>query len=653
MKKRVLTLLLTLALSLSALVVPASAGFTDVSGSASTSVEVLRLMGVLDGYADGTFRPATALNRAQFCKMVSYLTDGSNELGKYRAVTIFPDVKPSHWAAAYVNLAARGAGVISGYPDGSFHPERTVTAGQAVTILLRLLGYTDAEIGGVWPHSQMAMAESIRLTDGTGISGGNAPLTRGQAAGLFVNFLRTEKKGGGSFYTLSEETTLISLNGGAGTLTTADRKTYDMVRPAASSTLAGMKGQVVLNGAGKALTFLPASAGGSAPASGAVIIYEDGSAAGLSALTGGSADYTIYKNGVPAQVGDLRKNDVAVWNSATRSIQVCDTRVTVYYENCSPTPAEPAMIEVLGGTQFSVLPTAVESLSKFKPGQQVTLLLTADGQVAAAADPSSSKARSNAVGIVADDGSVQMLCGGTLVPLAAHAGEDLVGRAVRVSSNRSEGVKYTALANNLSGDLDVKAGKLGSKTVAEGALIYRGTQPVSLAALNCNTVPEEEILYAAANWKGEVSLMVLEQTGGRIYGRVWVDSEKTFDENGEEAYRDSISLVFGNNAGERIGPFTMRYGFKTGDFAAVTLNEDGTKIARMSELTRLKDVGEKAWMGRTAVNFGGRTYAVAEDALCYNKDGGRWITLDAALAYADEMDLYAENGVIRVVEVGG
>ena len=176
MRKRILALLLALALSTSLLTLPASAGnFADISGDTAASVEVLRLMGVLDGYGDGTFRPATQLNRAQFCKMVTYLTDGGSDLGKYQAITIFPDVKPSHWASAYVNLAARGAKVIAGFPDGSFHPERTVTAGQAVTILLRLLGYTDEEIGGVWPSSQMAMAESIHLTDGTGITGGNAP----------------------------------------------------------------------------------------------------------------------------------------------------------------------------------------------------------------------------------------------------------------------------------------------------------------------------------------------------------------------------------------------------------------------------------------------------------------------------------------------
>lgn len=162
------------------------------------AVESLRLLGVLDGYGDGTFRPGTVLTRAQFCKMAVYAMNGSNELGRYRTVTVFSDVKPSYWAAPYINMAAKGKNIISGYADGKFHPDRTVTVGQAVTILLRMLGYKDEDVGGVWPDSYMAEAALIGLTDG--VSGtGNEGLTRGQAAKLFLNLLRADQKEGGSY----------------------------------------------------------------------------------------------------------------------------------------------------------------------------------------------------------------------------------------------------------------------------------------------------------------------------------------------------------------------------------------------------------------------------------------------------------------------
>ena len=85
MKKRILTWLLAISMLGSLLTVPAGAAavtkFSDVSDSyTATAVESLRLMGVLDGYGDGTFRPDTVLNRAQFCKMAVYAMDGSGEL---------------------------------------------------------------------------------------------------------------------------------------------------------------------------------------------------------------------------------------------------------------------------------------------------------------------------------------------------------------------------------------------------------------------------------------------------------------------------------------------------------------------------------------------------------------------------------------------
>ena len=111
MKKRILTWLLAINMLGSLLTVPAGAAavtkFSDVSDSyTATAVESLRLMGVLDGYGDGTFRPDTVLNRAQFCKMAVYAMNGSNELGRYRTVTVFSDVKLDDFKAEDVDQKA-------------------------------------------------------------------------------------------------------------------------------------------------------------------------------------------------------------------------------------------------------------------------------------------------------------------------------------------------------------------------------------------------------------------------------------------------------------------------------------------------------------------------------------------------------------------
>ena len=192
MKNRIVSLLLLAAMAASLLVLPAQAApppnrFYDLSDGASTmAVESLRLMGVMDGFSDGNFRPSAPLTRAQFCKMVVCALNAEDELGLYRTVTVYPDVKPSHWAAGYINMAAKGKKIISGFSDGKFYPDRTVTLGQAATILLRVLGYQDENIGGVWPDSYLSFAASIDLTRGVDTSNGNVPLTRQDAATLFT-----------------------------------------------------------------------------------------------------------------------------------------------------------------------------------------------------------------------------------------------------------------------------------------------------------------------------------------------------------------------------------------------------------------------------------------------------------------------------------
>ena len=122
-KRRFLAAVLAVVLSVS-LFLPGSvrAGavgtFPDVNSSAmAENVEILRLMGVISGMPDGTFQPGGVLTRSQFCKMAITLMGGTEQVGQYKSYTIFPDVRASHWAAGYINMAVRGeTKLIAGYP---------------------------------------------------------------------------------------------------------------------------------------------------------------------------------------------------------------------------------------------------------------------------------------------------------------------------------------------------------------------------------------------------------------------------------------------------------------------------------------------------------------------------------------------------------
>ena len=663
MKKRILTWLLAVGMLASLLTVPAGAAnatrFSDVADNyTATAIETLRLMGVLDGYSDGTFRPNAALTRAQFCKMAVYAMDGSSELGRYSTVTIFPDVKPSFWASSYINMAAK-KGVIAGFADGKFKPNQTVTAGQAVTILMRGLGYKDENMGGVWPQGYMAEAKTCGLLKSTGITSAYSALTRGQAAKLFLNLFEA-KRGTGegavvlfSFTPEKEEVYLTNLDAGKGTLT-AGGKTYDMAHPVTSTSLIGSKGKVVLNGDGDILTFLPIT-GTSGISNAAVIIGANGSALGLDSLAG-SNSYTIYKNGSPASAADLKKYDVATYSSATNAVIVCDTRVSVYYEDCTPSPSNPTTITVLEGMELNVLPTAVESLSQFKPGQQMTLLLTADGQVAGAVDSSASGARSNALAVVDGSGNMQLICGSTLVKING-SGSGYENSVVNVTSTKSGNkgkLSLRAVSGKVSGDLDVRAGTLGGKKLADNVLIFDGGRQVALAELSQSSIRSGNISYARTNWAGEIDLIVLNNSlsDNVIYGRAVVEFERDPDTGEKTDQKITIQT-----ADKSYGPINSGNNVSTGTFVAVSIKTSSqgnlmfTSFATMSKLSK---VSSSAWIGKTAVNYGGRTYEVPSDVQCYNADTGKWMEdLDAAKNYGGTMNLYAYDGVIRIVEVKG
>ncbi|MBI3619296.1 beta-propeller domain-containing protein [Candidatus Peregrinibacteria bacterium] len=114
-----------------------AASFTDVNASTSyaTAIGALKTKGVLTGYSNGMFKPKQTINRAEFLKIAlqgrgTTQTSGTPD-------ECFTDVK-GQWFATLV-CQAKDEGVIEGYPDGLFHPERLISFVEAGKILA--LGY--------------------------------------------------------------------------------------------------------------------------------------------------------------------------------------------------------------------------------------------------------------------------------------------------------------------------------------------------------------------------------------------------------------------------------------------------------------------------------------------------------------------------------
>lgn len=673
MKKRILPLALALVMLLAFLppYAHAEGGFADVEDAAvARNTEVLRLLGVVSGDDTGLFRPKGNLTRAEFCKMAIELQGLGSKSALYSSRTIFPDVRAEHWASGYINLSTVAGkeqpALMHGFPDGTFRPEQNISYGEAVTVLMRMLGYEDKDTSGIWPRGYFDIAAASGVTKGMNRSeeGG---LLREQAAKLFVNALAVEKKSGGTLFTLGKETTLLSIDIVKGVMRTADGE-ETMAKPMASTLLNGLKGRVVYNSDKKALTFLPSElpgkGNGAGPVAGvaagnaAIIVSKLGSTAGFDSLTGYSKNYTIYRNGVRATARDLRENDVATYSPESNAVFVSDTRVEAYYEDSMPSPREPVTVTVLGGTVFNVIATAQQSVAAFKPGQKMLLLLTADGQIAGALDPETAGVKANAFGYVNSSGKATMFCGGSMRELKLDGADTsaVKGQYVRIGQNEKGKILLSAQISDVRGDLDVAAGTLGNAKLAGEVIVLDNGVLTNLVALDVTRIDKSRVVYARRNSDGAVDLIVLGERSSELMGRVKVWTEATLNATETEKtgtpkydYTDYMSIAYPGGETDKSS-FVYHY-IKSGDYVFAKQNQDKNLID-VEVMTKLKDVSKSAWVGTNAVNYGGRTYQIASNIMIYNLDTEKWVdSLEKALEYAGKMDLYVKDGVVYAMDI--
>ena len=152
MKKRLLSLALVLALILSfgCTVLAASVNdYVDVPQNAwyRGAVDYVLQRGYMVGATANQFNPEGAVTRAQIAQ-IFYAMNGKPSAGTKPR---FSDVSAGSWYAAAVNWAAT-FGVVSGYPDGSYHPMEFITRQQLATIL-----YKYAQLKGYPPVNEVNM----------------------------------------------------------------------------------------------------------------------------------------------------------------------------------------------------------------------------------------------------------------------------------------------------------------------------------------------------------------------------------------------------------------------------------------------------------------------------------------------------------------
>lgn len=161
--------------------VGAGSKFPDVADDAEymTAVRCLSEIGVIMGFENGEFRPDDTITRAQAAAIICRLK-GVSAKAEEKTESPFTDVPDNHWAAGYITVA-EALEIISGYGDGTFGPEDTLTYAQMLSILINAWGYTDmAKYSGGWPEGYLAVAKEYRLIEDD--VDGDAPCPRSAVA---------------------------------------------------------------------------------------------------------------------------------------------------------------------------------------------------------------------------------------------------------------------------------------------------------------------------------------------------------------------------------------------------------------------------------------------------------------------------------------
>ena len=170
-----------------------AASYSDKADiKATTAVDMLSSLGVIQGYEDGSFKPNTTVTRAQMAKMIFTIMNGGNDnANAYTSLpTKFTDLPTAAWAQGYVRYL-QNTGIIAGKSATKFAPNDTVTGLEAAKMVLVAAGYNAQKAGltgAAWAQNTMKYGQLNNLFEDVDADL-NAALPRQYAAQILYNAL--------------------------------------------------------------------------------------------------------------------------------------------------------------------------------------------------------------------------------------------------------------------------------------------------------------------------------------------------------------------------------------------------------------------------------------------------------------------------------
>lgn len=173
--------------------------FTDTEGHwASKEVNTAVSAGIANGYSDGSFKPNNSITRAEFAKLIlnTFKIEKLSTTGR-----VLTDIS-GHWANEAI-IALSSNGIINGYSDGTFKPNKEITRSEMIAIILRVIDVNSfavptssainfTDISGMWNKEQINASAQAGIIAGIseGVFAPNKNSTRAEALTVIIRTLR-------------------------------------------------------------------------------------------------------------------------------------------------------------------------------------------------------------------------------------------------------------------------------------------------------------------------------------------------------------------------------------------------------------------------------------------------------------------------------
>lgn len=683
MKRKLLIMILCLGLMLSSVSSVWAATFTDTgNGELAMAAAVLQGMDVVAGTSDTTFDPQGPLTRAQACTMLVKMMGLDSNLSTGAKKNYFSDVPSNAWYAPYVNLAYSN-NLINGYGNGKFGPDDYISYGQLATIILRMLGYTTADIGYVWPADYTSFSEDLGISADFTI-GDNSGLTRGQAALMLYRSLTCKTKGGRQdFYETiadvasTKEIIVMSVNaernGSTGlimgySLSQNGETVYVTQENTQSQVLEGCSGKLLLNSSGEVTGFLPTesntkdlelegaslsylTAGGTKYRIASTVLVLDSK--GESSWSSGGYLKALAKKGQTVRVyfdSDGSVKYVYLFGGETENNETAALyRVSGYISAVSPSLVSTERVTI-AGSSFQVSEAAAASFSAYRIGDKVSIYLDSDLKVCAVDKES---IYSGMLGVLAADGKSVTLVGSgvKLSGKSVEFKDKQAGGLVNVTESEQGTLKCSAAEETqVSGDIDLEAMTVGTTPIAAQCYIYEWTGSGYLCSLEgvrgeasgdfgaitwTETIPKAQVSWCRKNAEGQVDVIILKDVAGSCYSYGYLDlyTDREGIDLGSgtlHAYNRAGVLTGANGSGQKSlcvitqdeGYCGVAYGYSNKNSTIVSVQTlSKFEISSIESLALTKDSsGNDQWQA-DSVNT---SYDINDNLQVYNEADSSW-----------------------------